>query len=486
MRVFKIDSLPVTVSPYWFISDAINSLTTVQFIVEDLQNLTEINIGDEIEITEDATVLFKGTVDTVDESEQSPGRLQYSITGTDFNTLADKRLIANSFVNTTAGDMVRAFITDVLTEEGITAGNIVNGPTIKKAVFNYDKATNALDYIKDVTGLNWNIDFDKKLNLFERSTNISPWSLTDSIQHANFRRTRTRDQYRNKQYIRAGKGETSEQTQETPTPKPDGVSRTFIVRFPLAKKPRLFIKLGAGTLTEVNPADIGVNGIDKNKKFYFSFGSNIISQDETETELVEGDDIKATYKGLYPILTVADDPSQINARKEKETGTSGVYETLTKESSIDESSAALDLAQGLLVKYGVIPSVVEFETEIHGLKAGQLLPIQKDLYNINDSYLIESVNISTNGRSTVYNVKCLDGSSLGGWQEFFKEIIKNGRDYVIQGNEVLILLNLQTEVEGYTGSVKIETFKPHTISNDLIISNNLIISPKTGEVTKLD
>jgi hypothetical protein len=444
MRTFKIDGEPVIVSPSWSISDTINSRTTAQLDVEDLLNLAEINIGDEIEITDDSVVIFKGTVETVEQMEDDPGFLKFAITAVDFNALADKRIIASSYTNEVAGDIVKSFITDVLNEEGITEGTIADGPIIKKAIFNYDKATTALDYIKDITGLNWNIDFDKKLNLFERSNDISPIVLNDTIQHVDFKRTKTRSQYRNRQYIRAGRGRTNQQSLEKPSPGPDGVSKNFTLRFPIATKPRIFIDS-----VEVDPSEIGVNGSDTNKKFYFSIGSNVISQDDDETTLTT-EVLEVTYVGLFPILTVAESPGEIIDRATKETGTSGIYEDLKKETAIDESSAALEFAQGLLQKYGIIPSIVTFRTQVAGFKAGQLLTIEKTLYDISDSFLIESIYISTDGINTIYDIKCLDGSALGGWEEFFKELIKGDREFIIQENEVLILLVTSFEAQSWT------------------------------------
>lgn len=460
-RTFTIDSEIVFVNKNWRVSDRINSRTTANFTVVDLQNLDAIDIGDEINILDGVEVLFAGTVETVNENEAYPGQLEYDVTAVDFSALADKRLIADSIVNTLAGDIIRDNILPILADEGVIAGNISDGPELKKAVFNYDKGSTALDYIKDATGLNWNINFSKELNFFKRNENSAPFDLTDSIFHSRFKRNRTRNQYRNTQFIRAGKGRTTTQNLEKPSPKPDGVSRNFVLRFPVAEKPILYINSD-----QVNENDVGINGLDKNKKFYFSFGSNIISQDTSQTEL-SSEILEITYVGLFPILVKADNPDEIANRKNKETGTSGIYETLNTETSINESQQALQYSQGLLDKYGMIPSTVSFQTETPGLKAGQLLKINKPLYGINDNFLIESVDASSDGTSTVFNIKCLDGSSLGGWEEFFKTMLKGQRILVIGENEVLILLNVQRENAIYNGSYQIEPINFDTPDEDL-------------------
>jgi hypothetical protein len=421
-------------------------------------------------------IIFGGTIDTLDDYEGDPGYLYYNIIAVDYNQLADKKLMAASYSSTLAGDIVSAIITAALSDEGITAGTIESGDTISKAVFNYIKATDALDYLKNVTGLNWNIDFNKQLNFFSNASNVSPWTLTDLVPHENFKRTRTRDQYRNKQYLRAGTGKTSVQTLEKPAPAPDGVSRNFILRFPIAEKPVIYVNS-----TAVLSANVGVNGLDTGKEWYFTYNSNTVSEDGSEAVLTAGSTLEVTYSGLYPIIAVIDDPAQISARQAIEAGTSGIYESVVTEKSINENNQAIEYSEGLILKYGTIPSIVTFDTEVPGLQAGQLLPIQKPLYGINASFLIDSVQISAaDGGATNYSVRCLDGSSLGGWEEWFKELLKGNREFVINENEVVILLNVQTEAENWAGETTVITTTPLYPAENLYPSETLYPGVTTG------
>jgi len=519
--------------------------------------------------------------------------------------------------------------------------------------------------------MNWNIDFNKQLNFFSNSTNLAPWILSDTVQHTNFRVKRNRSQYRNRQYVRAGAGKTSEQALEKPSPTPDGSSRSFILRFPVAEKPVIFVSYETGTgidsyaktvlhlngadnsttftdngttpknwqasgvahidtaesvfggaslyvggemsyyiytsdhddfyfgsanftidcwakklvlnqaqlfrqvgtggtdyftfgfdsydicdlefhqnsttyhantgvvitdndwhhyavvrsdntltvyidginkvtidvtgITFINlsgiaqigtllegyidefriskgiarwtanftlptseyevyeagvsavlSANVGVNGLDSGKLWYFSYDSNIISQDSSQAVLTAGMTLEVTYIGLYPILTLIDNPAQIAERVAIETSTSGIYENFQTEKSINENGQATEYTEGLLLRYGIIPSIITFDTEIPGLKAGQLLPIQKTLFGINASYLIESVDISTADAEKInYSVRCLDGSALGGWERFFKDLLKGNQQYIIQENEVIILLSITTEKENWGSSTTI-------------------------------
>ena len=414
-------------------------------------------------------IIFAGTIDAPEAIESDPGYLYYPITAVDYNQIADKRLYAASHENTLAGNIVSAIISAKLSAEGITAGSIEDGPVISKANFNYKKCSEALDYLKDVTGMNWNINFNKQLNFFSNSTNLAPWILNDTVQHSDFRIKKNRSQYRNRQYVRAGTGKTTSQTLEKPSPAPDGSSRSFVLRFPVAEKPVVYINS-----TAVLSANVGVNGLDTNKSWYFSYSSNVVSQASTTAVLTSGSTLEITYTGLYPIIMLIDDPAQIASRAAVETGTSGIYENLHTEKSINERSQAIEYAEGLILRYGIIPSTITFDTEVPGLQAGQLLPIQKTLFSINSSYLIESVDISAaDAEKTSYSIKCLDGSALGGWEQFFKDLINKNAEYIIQENEVIVTLNVQTETENWGSQTTITTFESLYPSDTLYPSETL-------------
>jgi hypothetical protein len=483
MRTFTVNGTEVLAAPDWNVSDKINQRSNMKCTIVDMLSLTAAETGNVISISADGTTIFVGTFDKLEDYEGDPGYLYYNVSAVDYNQLADKKLIAASYSTTLAGDIVSAIITAALSDEGITAGTIEDGPTISKAVFNYIKASDALDYLKNVTGLNWNINFNKQLNFFSDAANLAPWTLTDSVPHENFKRTRTRDQYRNKQYLRAGTGKTSVQTLEKPAPAPDGVSRNFVLRFPIAEKPVVYINSTAAL-----SANVGVNGIDTGKEWYFTYNSNTVSQDSSGAVLTAGYTLEMTYTGLYPIIAVVDNPAQISARQAVETGTSGIYENVVTEKSVSENTQATEYSKGLILKYGIIPSIVTFNTEVPGLQAGQLLPIQKPLYGINASFLIESIEISAaDGGATNYSVRCLDGSSFGGWEDWFRDLLKGNRDfYVINENEVVVLLNVQSETENWGGETTINVVRTIYPSESLCPSNILFPGTVTETEVKND
>ena len=410
-------------------SDALNERTTCSFTV--INPTLEIDVGMEVVVLEDSDIIFAGTVD--DTTEEGVQTIYVAVSCVDFSQLVDKRIVANSYEEELAGDIVRNFISTVFFEEGITVGDIQDGPVISKAVFNYDDGNAAMNYLTDTTGFNWEINNLKQLNFFDRSTFVSPFELTDfSHNYKDLTVKKSRSDYRNRQYVRAGTDTTAEIPLEKPTPKPDGVSKTFVVRLPIALKPRIFINA-----VEIDPLFIGVNGIDKDMKYYFSYNSNTITQDDSQTLLIDTQVLAITYKGLYPLLVVTELSGQVIARKAIEGG-SGVHENIVEESNLDTRQAAMEFANGKLEKYGIIPKVVTFSTYAKGLKAGQLLTITNTKHNLSGTFLIDSVAGRNDGVLTLYSVKCLDGASVGGWEQLFKTLLQGNKRLVIRENEVVV------------------------------------------------
>lgn len=418
------------------ITDKLNERTTCSFTV--IEPDFSIDVGMEVVVEDNDVVIFAGTVDNITSYGD---KVKYvAVSCVDFSQLVDKRIVAEAYDNMAAGDIVRDLIQKVFAEEDITEGNIQDGPVISKAVFNYVDGNTAMNYLTEVTGYNWFIDNDKRLHFFDRSTHTAPFGLNNtSHNYKDLQVKRTRSQYRNRQYIRAGTDISQEIVKEKPTPKPDGTSRTFVVRLPIAEKPKIYIDDG-----EVPEEYIGVNGLDKDRKYYFSYNSNTITQDDSEPVLTDGQVIEVTYRGLYPLLVVAEDPGQISERQAIEGG-SGIHENIIQEQNINTRDAALEFASGKLSMYGMIPRIVSFSTYQHGLKAGQLISIDNAMHGLNGVYLIESLTARDDNGLTLYNVKCLDGSALGGWEQLFKGLLQGSKKLVIRENEVLVKLITMTD-----------------------------------------
>lgn len=474
MRTFKIAGTTVRILKNWSFQGKLSARATMKCTVEDLNGLSTINIGDSAEFFNGVTKVYAGIIKQL-KLKQVGLSLNYDISIVGYSALADKRIVAATAASLTAGSIITTHILPVLAEEGVTAGDIANGPTIDLAVFARISCSKALDYLANVTGYSWIIDKDKKLNFFEQNQYTAPLAITDKSFVKGFSLEKGNLDYRNRQYTKAGKGATEQTLTENPSPKPDGTSREFTVSLPLAKKPTIEVDTGSGYVT-VAEEDIGVSGLDDGMKWYFAFGSDKISHDTNETVLNDPNQVRITYTGLYQILTVSENPVEIDARKNAEEGTSGIYEKVNYEASIKDVSQALEFGNGLLLKYGEIADKVKFNIYDDGLEAGMLLPIQKTLFSLNDDFLIESVNASAFSANIIkYTITALDGASVGGWENYFRELLNNDQDYSIANDEVLVSLVSQIETMKRQGIMTIQAQQTGLVPTSSVVPTSSIV-----------
>ena len=380
--------------------------------------------------------LFGGTINRVASAPVGQS-INYLVSCVDFNAIADRRTVAEAFDAQTSGNMVIAIWEQKLQYEGVTLGFIEPGPVTSRSVFDYKKVSQALNEISEKTGIRWNIDYFKRLDYFSPGHFSSPFELTEtSANYKDLRLERNRDKYRNVQIFRPGDIETALQPAERPSPAPDGVSKTFILRFPISRKPVILINA-----VPVDESQIGILGLDEpgTKQWYWKKGSNQIVQENVETELPLGTSLEVDYYGLRRVVLIKEEGEQILARQAIEGGT-GIYEAYDERATVDTSQAANEVVDGLLRKYGRIPNILTYQTNYRGLRAGMTQKVNIPSRNISGDFLIERVVARADGSFMNYSVTAVDTEDPGGWKQFFAKLIDGVRGFSIRENESVDLL----------------------------------------------
>src|SRR5690625_1871786 len=151
------------------ISDVLEERSTCSFTVIDEGGRNHYKKGQPVEIVENGYLIFAGVIDTPREQKVTPGGdLYHDITAADWHYLADKRIVARAYENTTAGDIVRDLVESYLGEEGVKtyidgsafplpflqvdAEDIItihDGPIVEEAIFNYVPASQAMDALAE-------------------------------------------------------------------------------------------------------------------------------------------------------------------------------------------------------------------------------------------------------------------------------------------------------------------------------------------------
>jgi hypothetical protein len=460
--------------------DKINARSTASITILTDSTIT---VGMGIIIRLGADKLFAGTIDSYTlmylRGENAVAtRRAYACSCVDYNQIPDRRYVAASYEDETAEDIIQDIVDNYLDGEGITLMSVAGGSTVvKQASFNRIPVSRAFDYMKDLLVCNWNIDENKYLSFFTSQDNIND-GFDDSTCLSMVLKA-TRQDYRNRQLIRGGDSTTETQTDETPTPKPDGESRVFMVRLPIAKKPTIKINTVA-----VSDSDVGILGLDDGKEWYWNKGSNNVVQDTTETVLSDTDTITVSYQGLKSIIAKVENLAEQSERATLEGG-SGIYERLDNKRDMDDRDAIFDYADGLIQRYGEITKQVVIESRVLR-KAGDIIPVTSANLDYTDTMLVTNVSGRDVGNNEMrYTITAVSGEDIGDWVEFFKRLTK-GDDTENFTNETVVILQDFAEKLKYSGQYTIGTATPTYPGTALYPSQTLVPNSSSDQEVVYD
>ncbi len=435
-----IDGIQVKIQPGSLgIEGRIEERSTASFIVVGTLAAATYTRGMPVEIYDDVpSLIFAGFIATPGRAKLAPKvGLLHDIVCMDNHYLADKRLVTRAYTTPgqTLGDIVTDIWTDYLAAEGITVGAIQTGPVIESAIFNYVTVAQAFDALKELSGFTWFINELKALYFVDRSTYAAPWNL-DGITHRALKGSTHLSTgnplYRNRQYVRGGKGITTLQTEHFTG---DAVIKSFALGYPLALEPVITEDGGA-------PLSVGIKGIETGMAYYWNKGDEVIYAD---TAPGIGVDVEVQYYGQYPLIVLATDEAARVARQAVEGGT-GIVEDIVTEAQHESSDAAKESAIAKLTQYCQDAEKFTYQTYDSGLAPGQLQTITHTPSGFTaHEMLIESVSISANKGLVLYTISCITGPSMGSWAKFYANLLSRQDNQLAVGDSLLLVLLQQAE-----------------------------------------
>ena len=422
--------------------------------IVDLTQSIHFQPGEPAYVKLDGSILFGGSVEEIREQEpdSAVGEMtEITVKAVDFNALLDRFLVSSVYEDMTLAEIIENIIeTTPLGVEGIELGICPVTDTIDKVVFQSVTVNEVLRDLGKLTGLSNNVDYNKKLNFFDKSTYEAPYKIgTGGV--GTYRKmiySRKRSKYRNRQVLRAGNDRTDTLTEtvrgDASLTKAEDRSRTFQVSYPIAE----IISVKRNDV----PQRVGVREIDEDKiegadwkQWFFSYGSREISQNSEKDEnvnptLTHEDRLEINYVGLYPMTLEVEDYTNINERMAIEGG-SGVYSVREDDTSIDGRDFATEKANRLLEIYGKMPITLNYELLQLGLVSGQIMSgVTIPEHGIsNANYLIDEVEITFQVSGVyVVRVKMVEGERQEAWSDYFRRLSEAGRKTTIRANEVAI------------------------------------------------
>ena len=420
----------------------IRSRWTATLQLVDKTNAVIVRVGQTVKIRYDAVDIFGGTINRVSTELLTPTRPLkiISLELVDFTQIADKRLASGVFPSQLAGDIVRSLADKYLAPEGVTRAHVQDGSTIAGGIkFQSVKVSSAFDRIAKLIGYSWRIDSKKQLHFFARSSFTAAYEIvTASRPDARLSIDRTREQYRNVQFIRAGHDVGAARAR---TFAGDGETSTFHVDAPIAEVPTVEVEIGAGGF---NTKTVGIRGIDDDNDaagfdWFWSKSETGISQNRTDTALAAADSIRVTFQPLFKITQVVVDTAAVADRRTVEGGT-GRYEAAANDAEIEDAALAVEFGEAFLRQHARINTIANVTTYTPGLLPGQLQRIEIAAEGIDTQFLITEVELADLGHALKrieLSYRAVDNEADGGWQEFFKRLIDAGRQLSIGGPEII-------------------------------------------------
>lgn len=362
---------------------------------------------------------FSGLVDNV-HSRAFGGvsrKIWREITAVDEHARIDKRIVRGVWQNTKVGVQVRDLLFEYFAAEGITEGQILDGPDCEEAITNYVPGNEAMDTRVEYTGdYTWFVDYERKLYFIPRSQFIAPWACQrsdilgqPSLEHSS-------PKYRNRQYIKAGKDKTDPQTE---LKKGDGATRTWVVAYPIGEQPT--IKVNGVEKT------VGILAVETGKDFYWNKGQNTFSQDSGQQALTDQDTIEIVYVGLYDTISAVTDAGAVALLQVVEGIGSGLVEHV-EEMALDSAEAGIERATALLQHYARQGRIYRYRTKRNdGIAAGQLQKVYNAQLGLSgEEFLITEVRITQRAHIFYRDITCCEGPADESWERIFCRMARRG------------------------------------------------------------
>lgn len=408
------------------ISEVINERSNATFQLKTDLSVT-FEKGNYVEIHHEDNIIYRGYISSVTHKDYYARNVRlHQIDTVDNHYLVDKRVYIKGHIDTSAGDIVKHMINTVLREEGIAweEGSIEDGIVFPALSFNYKNCNEVMDYLCELCGFIWYVDINKILHFKNPQAQDTSTVITDAdILKDTLVITNKNNQYRNKQYLKGGTGETNTITQIF---KGDGTTKSFVLGYKLSQKPRIWVKKGNADWRYVREDDIVEKSYSKETaEFYYEKKDAVILQNPDHEAYTSGDLIKVEYVGMFPIIAIAEKFFEVgrSAKVIGEDIKTNLVENVANEAEINTIYEAVLSCHGKLNKYGADTFSVEFTSLKRLAKVGELIAF--DTYELKDDlYLVTKVEITDDVNTVFYKYTCSKGALCDTWTKLMANGLK--------------------------------------------------------------
>ena len=349
---------------------------------------------------------------------------------TEYGTMAWSDIVRVAIASTGATnvyfDDIRLISSDGFDKENIDTSVVV---PVSYLPFNYLPAFQAMQDLCNLTGKYWYVDENKSVHYFPAGFELASFGVTDT--NGNMIRkslvvNEDGSQVKTKIFVRGSNFLSG--TLYVQEEVGDGQKRSWNLDY-TGQTLKIYIDRGAGYVEE----DVGLDNIDSDDGTYDWFWNNsekVVKQASAGTVLSSTDKIKATYYPYYPVLIDVPDDDAIEEY--------GINEMLIIDKNIKSKLGAKERALAELNAYKASLVDVKFETLTDGLRAGQQINIDSDKRDLDQDFVIWSVNAKMQTEDEFrYSVDLISKKKLTLANTLIQLLLEKTKDIEVDSNETL-------------------------------------------------
>lgn len=415
-------------------------------------NIYKPAVGREVVITDDLlNIIFAGVITRRRDVSSGFGFVNFEVECSDYTRLLDQKLVAETYENMTAGEIIDDLILN-FAPSGFTTTQVDCNLTVSYIQFKYEPVSACIKQIADLFGFDWYVDYEMDLYFKAPSATPAPFDLEDNTGKyidGTLQIRRDNSQLRTSIIVRGGEYLGSEFTASV---RADGKQTTFNLPYKYSDF--------KATLTG-HPLTIGIDYIDSpdNYDALYNFTEKVLKFKEEDRPSLNAT-LSFGGKPHLPVITKFKDPVAVAAIFSAEGFGDGEYEYLILDKSINSQVAARQRAAAEIQSYGATISEGDFETEESGLIAGMQMHVISVARHIDDYFVINKVTTTMDGPTKFkYKVSLVTTKTMDYLAILKKLIMRDNKNIEIRDTDTLDLIESSSESIGITDSVS--TGQPH-------------------------
>jgi hypothetical protein len=413
------DSLNITANLSSLIDDCSFTFKSVDGAIPILQ------IGANISIYDDDYRIFGGAILSSRQTMDSGKILSITVDAVDYTRFIDKKLIVESFENSTVLEIL-TYLRDKYWP-GFSVEGVDCDVLIDSIVFNYVEGSVVLNKLAEITGYEWYINYNKVIYFFVSTGGVPCPFVVDDISGIyspdSLNITKDNSQVKNVMYVRGGEYLASSYTSEYVA---DGEQRDFTL-------PYKFKDISV-TVTGQEKS-IGIDGVDNevDVDILFNFQEKIIKFRDINKPSI-GSTVRIGGTPLIPLRLKLRNPASIGLMKGMEDG-DGIYEALIVDDTITSKETAVMRAVSQLDVYKDTLVEGTFRTTQAGFEIGQRVSIDSEINQIDDTYLINKVNLTMFTKDRFYYTVSVVSTKSYNMIQLFRDFILKNRTVTLNDTE---------------------------------------------------